>query len=391
MGFAAFSPFEFDRSPGLCDTLLTMSSICLCMIVKNEAHVIERCIEAARPIIDCWCIVDTGSTDGTQAKIQSVLAELPGRLYERRWRDFGENRSESLALAKGTADYLLLLDADDVLYIPEGFKLPALTAEAYSVMLDVGGTTFRRELLVSDKLNWRFVGVLHEYLTADRPYQSEALDGLVVESLGDGGRSQGIAVTEKYARDAAVLEEALKTEPDNSRYAFYLAQSYRDSEQAEKALAAYRRCVAMNGWAEEVWYSLLQIAMLSEQLNKSASEVREAYLMAFQFRPTRNEPLVNLARYCRLREEFSLARIFAEHALSISKPSDLLFLDESCYSWRAKDEYSVSCYWVGCFEESKRICEELLDERALPESERARIRKNLEFAAGKLASADGSS
>ncbi|MCJ2050481.1 glycosyltransferase, partial [Methylobacterium sp. J-070] len=50
------------------------------MIVKNEAHVIRRCLESVRPIIDHWVIVDTGSTDGTEEVIRAALADVPGTL-----------------------------------------------------------------------------------------------------------------------------------------------------------------------------------------------------------------------------------------------------------------------------------------------------------------------
>jgi len=69
-------------------------TICLNMIVKNEARVIRRCLDTVRPFIDRWVIVDTGSTDGTQALIREVLQGVPGELHERRWKDFAHNRNE---------------------------------------------------------------------------------------------------------------------------------------------------------------------------------------------------------------------------------------------------------------------------------------------------------
>jgi len=50
-----------------------LPTICLCMIVKNEAAVIERCLASVRPLIDTWVISDTGSTDGTQDLIRADL------------------------------------------------------------------------------------------------------------------------------------------------------------------------------------------------------------------------------------------------------------------------------------------------------------------------------
>src|SRR6187399_3263414 len=85
-------------------------SVCLTMIVKNETAVVERCLRSVRPFVDCWSIVDTGSTDDTPRLIAAALADLPGELHERPWSDFGHNRTEALALARGRADYSLVID-----------------------------------------------------------------------------------------------------------------------------------------------------------------------------------------------------------------------------------------------------------------------------------------
>ena len=95
------------------------NSICLSMIVKNEATVIRRCLDSVKPFITHWVIVDTGSTDGTQDIIREYMADLPGTLYEREWQDFAHNRSEALALSRPLADYSLVIDADDALVCPK--------------------------------------------------------------------------------------------------------------------------------------------------------------------------------------------------------------------------------------------------------------------------------
>ena len=77
------------------------SSICLNMIVRDEAHVISRCIKAARPHINSYCIVDTGSTDRTKEIVKELLADIPGDIHDRPWINFGHNRTEALQLAQG--------------------------------------------------------------------------------------------------------------------------------------------------------------------------------------------------------------------------------------------------------------------------------------------------
>ena len=82
-------------------------TICLNMIVRNEAHVVAETLASIAPYIDSWVVVDTGSRDGTQEVIERFFAErsVPGELHERPWRDFGTNRTEALTLCEGRADY----------------------------------------------------------------------------------------------------------------------------------------------------------------------------------------------------------------------------------------------------------------------------------------------
>ena len=81
------------------------------MIVKNEAHVIERCLKSLLPHISHWVICDTGSTDGTQEKIKELLKDVPGELYEDPWVHFAHNRTLAIQRAKGKGDYHLMMDS----------------------------------------------------------------------------------------------------------------------------------------------------------------------------------------------------------------------------------------------------------------------------------------
>jgi glycosyltransferase involved in cell wall biosynthesis len=356
-------------------------TICLNMIVKDEAPVIRRCLDSARGLIDRWVIVDTGSSDGTQDLIRNCLHDVPGELHERPWRNFGHNRSEALALARGAADYVLLLDADEELQLAPGFARPALAAAAYSLEHVHGGIAYWRPSLVAARCHWRYVGVIHEYLHSDQCRDAPVkLPGVRVLSHTDGARGRGQSVAEKYRRDARVLEHALIDEPDNERYVFYLAQSYRDSEQPQRALEHYERRAALGGWTEEIWNALHEIARLHEQLGAAPGIVLAAYLRAYQHRPQRAESLCALARYCRQRSEFALAWLFAQQAVTIPLPDDILFVDPSVYAWRCRDEYAVAAYWTGRYEDCARACRELLAGGALPAEERERVEANLKFA-----------
>ncbi|MGE5786367.1 MAG: glycosyltransferase [Myxococcales bacterium] len=356
-------------------------TICLNLIVKNELQVLPRCLASIDRFIDTWLIVDTGSSDGTQQLILRYFEAkgMRGELVERPWRDFAHNRTEALHLAARRADYVWIIDADEELTYPEGFTLPVLDSDAYQILHrgHRSSTAFYRTQIVRSSLPFRYQGVLHEVILCDAPHSTSRLPAEVV-SVGhfDGARNQDPLA--KYRADAAVLKRALEAEPDNARYAFYLAQSYRDAGQLPDAVATYERRVAMGGWIEEQWYAAYQLGVLQERLGHEALAV-DAYLRAFDLRPVRAEPLYELARFYRERSKFALGHLFAKRALEIQRPDDILFLDDSIYAWRILDEFSICAYYVGDKEQGRRVVERLLGEGKLPKEHRARVEKNREF------------
>lgn len=359
-----------------------MQTICLNMIVKNESKVIRRCLETVKPYIHTWVIVDTGSTDGTQDVIKSYLRTVPGELYERPWVDFGHNRTEALKLARGKADYILIIDADEIMIPEDGFRMPGLTDEAYQIQHLAGrsGTSFWLTQLVRGDLPFRYDGVLHEAIACDVPYRTSRLLGISTQGFFDGARNADPIA--KYRNDAAVLEAALQGEPDNRRYVFYLAQSYRDAKMLGEAIDTYEKRAKMGGWEEEVYHSWYQSGVLRERLGQTLGPVIDAYLKAFQARPQRAEPLCELARHLRLQGQHHAARLFADQARKLPRPDDILFLDEAVYAWRAQDEYAVCSYYAGYPGEALDIARRLLATADLPPADRVRIEENCRFYVG---------
>ncbi|MET0411530.1 MAG: glycosyltransferase family 2 protein [Polyangiaceae bacterium] len=354
-----------------------MPTLCLNMIVKDESRVIGRCLDSVLPFIDRWVIVDTGSTDDTRELVRHHLRSKPGELHERPWKNFGHNRTEALKLAAPQADYLFFIDADEQLELPARFERSPLGADAYFLNVKYGGLTYARCALVASRLSWRWQGVVHESLACSTPFKSATLAGPTVLVTHDGARSRD---PETYLKDAALLEGALREDPHSTRDTFYLAQSYRDGGQLEKARDMYRHRAEMKGWEEEGWYALYQVATLEERLGSAPAVVSFSYLSAYQRRPTRAEPLVLLARYHRLRKDYELAVLYAERAAAIPKPADHLFLHDASYAWSALDELVVAAYYTSAREMTGMAAlKKLMAENRFPDTHRARMLKNCEF------------
>ncbi len=356
-------------------------TICLNMIVKDESKVIKRGLATVKPIINYWVIVDTGSTDGTQQIIKDFMKDIPGELHERPWKNFEHNRNQALELAKGKANYILFMDADETLEFSPDFKLPVLHKDTYnSVILDAG-SKYDRTLLIKDGLDWQWHGVLHEYISASQAKNAARLEGVTKISNREGSRSND---PQKYLKDAKVLEEALKEDPNNSRYVFYLAQSYRDAQDFPSALKNYEKRISMGGWDQEVFYAKLEFAKLQQILNKEPETILKGYYDAYHYRPSRAEPLYYLAKYYRNKNDFAAAYLIASIGSNLPLPDDILFVDKWIYDYDMLLELSISAYWIGKYEECQKMSKQLLANSELPQYVRDVVEKNLSFAEAKL-------
>lgn len=348
-----------------------MATICLNMIVKNESANMRRLYESVKDIIDYYVIVDTGSTDDTKEIIKSF--ETPGELHEVPWKNFGFNRTDAIARAKGKADYLLLLDADDTLNVIQPDFKEKLDAPAYYIQ-HTGTLGFVLPRLVKGDIPWHFVGVTHEYIDSGLKATPIYTDAITITHHADGG-----CRSDKFQRDVLLLLQGLDDEPDNARYMFYLAQSYKDLNQWENAIEWYIKRAQKEGWAEEVWYSLYQIARCKEALKCPTPEVVDAYMMAYDYRPIRAESLYEVGRIYMQQKKYSAGKLYALKAMELPMPREMLFLDRSVYKWKILDLVAVCEYWTGNFTRAYHICTMLLNNNLVPPSELERITKNCNF------------
>lgn len=263
-------------------------SICLVMVVKDEAASVGTCLASALPLIDSWRIVDTGSTDGTPELIQAALAGIPGRCYKRRFVDFRHNRTQLLDLGRQSgAEYVLMLDGD--MELEQTAPLPELVADEYMLTVEYGDLEYALPLLTRASKPFRYKGVAHSYLCCDEPTTIADLAELRIVHKAAGGRRNG-----KIERDRDLLAAEVGRNPTDARSWFYLAQSYKDLGQVDQAISAYRMRASMNGWVEERYMALYHLGVLLSE-NYDAREGLACLLEAWKLRPHRAEALRAMA------------------------------------------------------------------------------------------------
>ena len=334
---------------------MSKPKICLNMIVKNESHIILRLLKSVLPLIDGYCICDTGSTDNTIELIQTFFneREIHGKIIEESFRDFGYNRSVALHACQiymPDMDYILLLDADMILTgqavtNPTEFK-SLLTKDTYTMFQGNPKFYYKNTRIVRNNRGFTYWGVTHEYVNAPPNTTTGEIPiyQLFINDIGDGG-----AKGDKTERDIRLLKKGLEELPNNDRYTFYLANSYRDAGQNENAIKSYQHRIQIGGWIEEIWFSYYSIGNCYMHMGKEEHAIN-AWMEAYNYYPNRIENLYKIIEYYRTRGK---NRIAYEFYLMANKSrnkytnwSDYLFLERDVYDFKIDYEFSILGYYV---------------------------------------------
>lgn len=399
MGKKSKNPLKMEKKlikQQLKEEIKKPQTICLNMIVKNEAHIIEELFSTVSKYIDYYVISDTGSTDGTQQKIIDYFNKvgIRGEVVQNTWVcpteeinyfDFGLNRTLALDACRGKSDYIWIIDADDLVVGDFPIKSQRLTADSYALKYGNGFTYTRHQIFKNDpKFNWHYGGVLHEYILSDIKYSSETLPGdYYIDSRRLGSRSNDPL---KYLKDARVFEWILKREPNEARNWFYGAQSYKDAgaEYYDKSIEMYKKRAEMGGFFEEVFYSKLMIgAMMSEMDKYSWKECEDVYLDALKFLPIRGtEPIYNIVTHYTGLHDYERAYQFAKRVEGLKYPSMCtIFIEKTVYDYRLPYELLTSAYYTGRYEEAVNLCKKFIKKpNGAPEQMIKKVKEIMELA-----------
>jgi GR25 family glycosyltransferase involved in LPS biosynthesis len=351
-------------------------TICLNMIVKNEAKIIKDKLEklCKKVNFDYWVISDTGSTDKTMEIIQTFFQEqgIPGELFQDEWKDFGYNRTQAINHAFQKSDYLLIFDADDE--IIGDFVLPDDFGKYDSYHVYFGSESFKylRLPIVNNRKRWKYVGVLHEIISEiDKGQTSSIIKGnYFFESGRSSSRNEN---PNKYYDDAIILEKAFKLElesPDGDRglahrYAFYCAQSYKDcgSKYLDNAIEWYKKVLTLENWIQEKFISCITLGDLYKSKNDKENAIKY-WLKSVEYDNERIEGIVNAAEEYRNNGIHILANALYHKFKNYKKSfEDKLFLYKNKYNDMLEYQNCVSAFYVNDYDSGYECCKRILINR----------------------------
>jgi glycosyltransferase involved in cell wall biosynthesis len=232
----------------------------LCMIVRNEEKRLGRCLASAMPWVGEAIVVDTGSTDGTIA-----IAEAAGaRVLRFAWRDdFALARNHALAAA--TREWVLVLDADEVLHVddaaawaralaaapsaphtPAAYSAPA----AYSIdchdRIDDSGVAvgpvmrlYRRA--VPDMI---YRGEIHEQIIAVAERRCEVAHARFIHFDHDGHTGAVVAEHRSVERNLRLARLMVASRPADPFSWFCLGQAIQAADpQSSEVISSFERAL----------------------------------------------------------------------------------------------------------------------------------------------------
>lgn len=355
------------------------------MIVRDEEAILRETLEAVKPLLSRWAILDTGSTDHTPEIVEQVLGDIPGRLRRCVWSDFGHARTRAFDEARSECEgdgYAIVIDADStVVHDGKQALLDELGGDCQDVELRHGGESFWMPCVLNLGHPWRWHGPVHEYLVGE-PY---AVPGEPIRSLRIEPRPGGASYRdpEKYLRHAELLAKAVVNDPDDAtRWQFYLANSWKDAGCDLEAVEAYtKRAEMVAGWVQERYVSWLRAGDAHRRLSAPLGTQTECWYRAYELDPSRPEALLRCAAAFRDQGLNRAAWLAAREALRVTTQQGPhgLFAELDAWTWRAAFECSVAAWWSGESQFGIAMSARVLNDPTAPDEVKARVQSNLEW------------
>lgn len=259
-------------------------TLSVCLIVRDEQQVIGRCLNCVSKFADEIVVVDTGSCDKTVEEAR----KFTDNVYFFEWcDDFSAARNYAFGLADG--DYLMWLDADDVISDSDCNKIRALVDGnpdfdmaflPYAAAFDNGKPTFvyYRERILRRSANFRFEGAVHEAVSP----RGKVIYGDAVichKKVKSGEPLRNLHILQKQIARGICLDE---------RSQFYYGRELLFNNMYAESVAVLQSFLKRDGWVENKIEACINLYRAYTALGDS-ERAQAALLKSFTFAPPRSE------------------------------------------------------------------------------------------------------
>lgn len=293
-----------------------MATISLCMIVKDEESVIGRCLDSIKSVVDEIIIVDTGSSDNTK----EIISKYTDKIFDFKWiDDFSAARNYSFS--KATMDYIMWLDADDIVKENDRINLTkfkeALDSSIDVVMMlynvsfdedDNPNLYYYRERILKNNKNFTWVGPIHEVIL---PMGNIIYSDIAIshKKIYRNDPKRNLRIFRKLISEGEVLDPRQK---------FYYARELYYNKEYYEAIKEFTEFIESgNGWIENVISGCKDLAECYFQIGDNEKGI-EYLFKSFQFDEPRAEILCDIGGYFIKIEKYKNAIFWYDLAVKLS-------------------------------------------------------------------------
>lgn len=313
------------------------------MIVKNEEGVLARCLECVKEIVDEIIIVDTGSTD----KSKEIAKGYTSQVYDFVWTDnFAEARNFSFS--KATKDYIIWLDADDVLtqkaqgdllklkqvlepevdvvYMPYYMIKDSKNNEIDSI--------FWRERIIKREKGFKWEGIVHEYIISSGKLVK--IDIPIVHMKMHSAGDRNLKIFESYLAKGNKISD---------KEAFYYARELFANGQIDKAMVYYKMFLNTRGALRSNYLNACIELSDCYAIKRDNENCLKALLQYFEIDVPRAEICCKIGHYYKVRNEFEKAIAWYSLAPYTIKPEESIGMIKPMYWDYVPYMEIVICYY----------------------------------------------